>query len=88
MAHLDVKHPADLIEGHIDALVRRGIAKGIPIWNMLQAACINPVNHYSLPSGLMKIGDKATFIAVSFHQNGVYGTPCNPGTEDNGQRLG
>lgn len=64
MAHLDVKHPDDLIEGHIDAFVRRGIAKGIPIWNMLPAACINPVNHYSLPSGLMKIDDKATFIAV------------------------
>lgn len=60
----DDKHPDDLIEGHIDALVRRGLAKGIPIWNMLQAACINPVNHYSLPSGLMQPGDKATFISV------------------------
>lgn len=60
----DDKHPDDLIEGHIDALVRRGLAKGIPIWNMLQAACINPVKHYALPSGLMKPGDKATFIAV------------------------
>lgn len=60
----DDKHPDDLIEGHIDALVRRGVAKGIPIWNMLQAACINPVNHYNLPSGLMKVGEKATFIAV------------------------
>lgn len=60
----DDKHPDDLIEGHIDALVRRGLAKGIPIWNMLQAACINPVNHYNLPSGLMRVGDKATFIAV------------------------
>lgn len=60
----DDKHPDDLIEGHIDALIRRGLAKGIPIWNMLQAACINPVNHYSLPSGLMRKGDRATFIAV------------------------
>lgn len=60
----DDKHPDDLIEGHIDALVRRGLAKGIPVWNMLQAACINPVNHYSLPSGLMQPGDKATFITV------------------------
>lgn len=60
----DDKHPDDLIEGHIDALVRRGLAKGIPIWNMLQAACINPVNHYNLPSGLMRVGDKATFIVV------------------------
>lgn len=60
----DDKHPDDLIEGHIDALVRRGLAKGIPVWNMLQAACINPVDHYKLPSGLMMVGDKATFIAV------------------------
>lgn len=60
----DDKHPDDLIEGHIDALVRRGLARGIPIWNMLQAACINPVNHYNLPSGLMRVGDKATFISV------------------------
>lgn len=60
----DDKHPDDLMEGHIDALVRRGIAKGIPIRNMLQAACINPVNHYNLPSGLMRSGDRATFISV------------------------
>lgn len=60
----DDKHPDDLIEGHIDALVRRGLTKGIPVWNILQAACINPVNHYNLPSGLMQPGDKATFITV------------------------
>lgn len=60
----DDKHPDDLIAGHIDALVRRGLAKGISIWNLLQAACINPIEHYNLPSGLMRAGDKATFIGV------------------------
>lgn len=60
----DDKHPDDLIEGHIDALVRRGLEKNIPIWNLLQAACINPVKHYQLPAGLMQVGDAATFIAV------------------------
>lgn len=60
----DDKHPDDLVAGHIDALVRRGIAKGISIWDILQAACINPVNHYKLPVGLMRKGDNATFIAV------------------------
>lgn len=60
----DDKHPDDLIEGHIDALVHRGIAKGISVWDILKAACINPVNHYNLPVGLMRKGDNATFIAV------------------------
>lgn len=60
----DDKHPKDLLEGQIDQLVRRGIARGISVWNLLLAACINPVEHYGLPSGLMRPGDKATFIAV------------------------
>lgn len=60
----DDKHPDDLIAGHIDALVRRGIANGISVWDMLQAACITPARHYGLPVGLMRKGDKATFIAV------------------------
>lgn len=60
----DDKHPDDLIEGHIDALVRRGLVEGLSVWDMLKAACVNPVNHYGILSGLMKKGDKATFIAV------------------------
>ena len=61
----DDKHPDDLIEGHIDALVRRGIAKGIPVWNLLQAAVVNPVKHYNMGTGLLNVGDDATFIAVN-----------------------
>lgn len=60
----DDKHPDDLVEGHIDAMVRRGIGRSIPVWKLLKAAVVNPVKHYSLPSGLMKVGDDATFIAV------------------------
>lgn len=60
----DDKHPDDLISGHIDSLIRRGTVYGIPVWDMLYAACITPVEHYGLPSGLMRKGDKATFIAV------------------------
>lgn len=60
----DDKHPDDLVAGHIDALVRRGTANGISVWDMLQAACVNPVSHYGLQSALMRKGDRATFIAV------------------------
>ena len=60
----DDRHPDDLVQGHIDAMVRRGTALGISIWNMLKAAAVNPVLHYRTGSGLMRPGDRATFIAV------------------------
>lgn len=60
----DDKHPDDLLRGHIDELVRRGVEKGLAVWNLLQSACLTPVAHYGLQSGVMRTGDKATFIAV------------------------
>ncbi len=61
----DDKHPDDLVAGHIDRLVARAVAKGVPLWNVLVAACINPVRHYRLPVGLLQIGDPADFIEVA-----------------------
>ena len=61
----DDKHPDSLIEGHIDVLVRRAIANGIDVYNVLRAACINPVLHYKLEVGLLKEGDPADFIVVN-----------------------
>jgi adenine deaminase len=61
----DDKHPDSLIEGHIDVLVRRAIAKGIDHFKALKAACINPVKHYKLEVGLLKVGDSADFIVVN-----------------------
>lgn len=60
----DDRHPDDLVQGHIDAMVRRGTALGISVWDMLKAAAVNPVLHYRTGSGLMAPGDRATFIAV------------------------
>ncbi len=61
----DDKHPDSLLEGHINKLCARAVAKGINPFNVLQAACINPVDHYKLPTGKMKIGDAANFILVN-----------------------
>ena len=61
----DDKHPDDLVAGHIDRLVARAVAKGIPLWNALQAACLNPVRHYRLPVGLLRPGDPADFIEAA-----------------------
>jgi adenine deaminase len=61
----DDKHPDSLVEGHINQLCARAIAKGIPLFNVLKAACVNPVEHYKLDVGLLQAGDPADFIVVS-----------------------
>lgn len=60
----DDKHPDDLIVGHINSLCARAIAKGVDIFKVLQAACVNPVNHYKMEVGLLKENDAADFIVV------------------------
>jgi len=60
----DDKHPDDLLLGHINQLCKRAVAKGIDVFKVLQAACVNPVNHYNLEVGLLQVGDPADFIMV------------------------
>ena len=60
----DDKHPDSLAEGHINKLCERAVAKGINVFKVLQAACINPVEHYKLNVGLLNKGDAADFIVV------------------------
>ena len=60
----DDKHPDSLLDGHINTLCARAVAKGIDVFNVLRAACINPVLHYKLPTGEARVGDPANFIVV------------------------
>ncbi|MEN8836278.1 MAG: adenine deaminase C-terminal domain-containing protein, partial [Polaribacter sp.] len=60
----DDKHPDDLLLGHINQLCERAVAKGIDVFKVLQAACINPVNHYNLDVGLLQKDDFADFVVV------------------------
>lgn len=60
----DDKHPDSLVEGHINQLCERAVAKGLDVFNVLKAACINPVKHYSLHIGTLRVGDPADFIIV------------------------
>ncbi len=60
----DDKHPDELLESHINALVRRAVAVGYDLYDVLRAASVNPVVHYSLPVGLLREGDAADFILV------------------------
>ena len=60
----DDKHPDSLLEGHINQLCARAVAKGIDVFNVLRAACINPVLHYKLPTGFVRVNDPANLILV------------------------
>ncbi|MFD1161987.1 adenine deaminase [Hwangdonia seohaensis] len=60
----DDKHPDDLIISHINNLCARAVAKNIDVFKVLQAACINPVEHYNLNVGLLQEGDFADCIVV------------------------
>jgi adenine deaminase len=60
----DDKHPDDLVEGHINLLVKRAIAKGLNLFKALRMASLNPVRHYNLKIGLLREGEAADFIMV------------------------
>lgn len=60
----DDKHPDSLALGHINQLCERAAAKGIDVFKIIKAACINPVLHYRLDVGLLRAGDAADFVIV------------------------
>lgn len=60
----DDKHPNDLVEGHINLLVKRALKKNIDLFNILTATCVNPVKHYGLDVGLLQKNDPADFIVI------------------------
>lgn len=60
----DDKHPDELVVSHINALVKRALAKGYDLFDVLRAASYNPIKHYEIPVGLLQTGDAADFILV------------------------
>lgn len=60
----DDKHPDELVVSHINALVKRALAMGYDLFDVLMAACVHPVKHYGIPVGLLHPGDAADFIIV------------------------
>jgi len=60
----DDKHPDSLLESHINELCAIAVVKGVDVFKVLQAACVNPVLHYKLDVGLLRVGDDADFILV------------------------
>jgi len=60
----DDAHPDDLIAGHINRLIARLIAHGVPAMTALRAATLHPIRHYGLPCGVLQPGDRADMVLV------------------------
>jgi adenine deaminase len=60
----DDKHPDDLMDGHIDGMVRRAIEHGIDRIDAVRMASLNPIRHYGLGVGLLQVGDAADFLVI------------------------
>ena len=61
----DDKHPDELALHHINEIVKRSLKRGYDLYDVLRAACVNPVVHYKLPVGMLRVGDAADFIVVN-----------------------
>lgn len=60
----DDLHPDALARGHINRLVARAVAGGADLFDVLRVACLQPIEHYRLPVGRLRVGDPADFIVV------------------------
>jgi len=65
----DDLHPNDLIKGHINLLVKRLLAEGFDLFDVLTACTINPKIHYKLDTGLLQTGDPADFLVIDNTDN-------------------
>ena len=61
----DDSHPDDIIKnGHMDSIIKKGLKKGLSIFELLKVCVLNPIEHYNLNIGRIQVGDPADFIVV------------------------
>ncbi len=61
--------PETLLRGGVNLLVKRGVAKGADLMSILRCASWNPIQHYGLEVGMLRVGDPADFIEVDNLKN-------------------
>ncbi len=62
---VDDLHPDDLMEGHLDILLRKCIALGIKPMDAISCCTKNPAKHYGIGGGILEIGERADITVVS-----------------------
>lgn len=60
----DDAHPHELINSHINGLVKKAIDLGYNILDVIKAATLIPIRHYDLEVGLLQNNDPADFIVI------------------------
>jgi len=65
----DDLHPDLLMLRHLDEHVRRALRGGADRFDVLRCATVNPVEHYHLDVGLLRVGDPADFIVFEGWKN-------------------
>lgn len=60
----DDKHPDELVQGHINQLVKRALDAKCDKMKVFKTASMNPVMHYGLEVGLLQKGDFADFAVI------------------------
>lgn len=85
----DDSHPDELLEsGNIVKMIKLGLAQGHNVYDLLQCCTLNPVEHYHLDVGLLRVGDKADFIVVDNPDDfNVQQTCINGALVYNGQEV-
>ena len=57
-------HPADLLGGHMDRILRRAVEYGVDPVKAVQMATVNPADHYNLNTGAIAPGRAADMVVV------------------------
>lgn len=60
----DDLHPEMLQSRHINKLIAALISEGFDVFDVIRSTTLNPVVHYGLNGGLMRIGDCADLIVI------------------------
>ncbi|MFH1210934.1 MAG: adenine deaminase [archaeon] len=61
----DNMSPHDLVEGHVNLMLRKLVSLGVEPVHALRMATLNPIEHYRLDVGLLRKGDAADFVVVN-----------------------
>jgi len=60
----DDRHPDDLLEGHVNTILRKCVELGVEPMTAIKSATRNAVEHYGLNVGLLRVNDPADFLVV------------------------
>ncbi len=60
----DDRHPDDLVQGHLNLIIKQALALGYDPVTVIRCATLNPVRHYNLDVGMLQPGDPADFAVI------------------------